>query len=111
MFGVKQCADRGYMELHLELDSLTLVRIILGDHACPWRLQVQLDDLPRFQSLFQSVTHCYREANKPSDRLAKMGANRGNDTLSESFGALPPLVRDDIRMDRLGFPNFRRRCL
>ncbi|XP_071923139.1 uncharacterized protein [Coffea arabica] len=73
--------------------------------------RVELDDLLRFQSLFQSITHCFREANKPSDRLAKMGATRGSDALFDSFVELPPMARGDIRMDRLGFPSFWRRIL
>ncbi|XP_071920584.1 uncharacterized protein [Coffea arabica] len=99
------------MDLHLEVDSLTLVQIISGDHACPWHLRVELDDLLPFQSLFRSITHCFREANKPSDRLAKMGANWGSDALFDSFVELPPMARGDIWMDRLGFPSFRKRIL
>ena len=70
---------------------------------------MELEDLMRHRCLFRFITHCYREANKPSNRLAKLGANMGVDTLFDSFAALPPLVRGDIRMDRLGFPSFRRR--
>ena len=72
---------------------------------------MELDDLLRHQSLFRSITHCFREANKSSDRLAKMGADRGRDVLFESFAELPPMARGDIRMDRSGFPSFRRRIL
>nr|XP_027062765.1 uncharacterized protein LOC113689142 [Coffea arabica] len=111
LYGVKLCVDWGYRELHLEVDSLILVQIISAELACPWRLQVELDDLLQHQSLFRSITHCFREANKPSDRLAKMGADRGRDVLFESFAELPPMARGDIRMDRSGFPSFRRRIM
>ncbi|XP_027184086.1 uncharacterized protein LOC113782393 [Coffea eugenioides] len=96
VYGVNQCVARGYLDLHLEVDSLSLVRIISGDHACPWRLQVELDELMQHQGLFRSVKHCYRKANKPSDRLAKLGATEGTDSVFDSFEALPPLVRGDI---------------
>ena len=109
VYGVNQCIAKGYLALHLEVDSLSLVRMISGDHACPWRLQVELDELMQHQQLFRSVKHCYREANKPSDRLAKMGAMEGTDSVFTLFAVLPHLVRGDIRMDRLGLPNFRRR--
>ncbi|XP_071921765.1 uncharacterized protein [Coffea arabica] len=96
VYGVNQCVARGYLDLHLEVDSLSLVRIISGDHACPWRLQVELDELMQHQGLFRSVKHCYREANKPPDRLAKLGATEGTDSVFDSFEALSPLVRGDI---------------
>ncbi|XP_027151921.1 uncharacterized protein LOC113751976 [Coffea eugenioides] len=72
--GVQQCIAWGFLELHLEVDSLSLVRIMSGDQACPWQLQLEVDDLLQHRRLFRSITHCYREANKPSDRLAKWGA-------------------------------------
>ncbi|XP_027171657.1 uncharacterized protein LOC113771254 [Coffea eugenioides] len=90
--GVGQSVARGYLDIHLEVDSLSLVRIISGAQACPWHLQLELDDLLRYQSLFRSITHCYREANKLADRLAKLGAERGADSLFQSFAVLPPLV-------------------
>ena len=107
--GVQQCIAWGFLELHLEVDSLSLVRIMSGDQACPWQLQLEVDDLLQHWRLFRSITHCYREANKPSDRLAKWGAVSGEDSLFTTFAILPPLVRGDRRMDRLGFPSFRRR--
>nr|XP_027096109.1 uncharacterized protein LOC113716006 [Coffea arabica] len=43
--GVQQCIARGYLEVHLEVDSLSLVRIISGDQACPWWLQKEVEGL------------------------------------------------------------------
>ena len=54
--------DRGFQQLHVEADSLTLIRIVQGDSACPWQLQRELDVLLQFRHCFHSVTHCYREA-------------------------------------------------
>ena len=37
LLGVQYCIARGYLDLHLEANSLTLVRIVQGDGACPWQ--------------------------------------------------------------------------
>nr|XP_027064499.1 uncharacterized protein LOC113690699 [Coffea arabica] len=97
VYGVRQCVARGYTQLHLEVDSLTLVQILSGGHACPWRLQVEVDEILRLQSLVRSITHCWREANQPADRLAKLGAIRRDAVFFDSFDSLPLMARGEIR--------------
>ncbi|XP_027152134.1 uncharacterized protein LOC113752202 [Coffea eugenioides] len=111
LWGVRHCVIRGYLELHLEADSLTLVQIVQGTSACPWRLQRDLDELMIFKQSFQSITHCYREANTPADHLANFGADACAGHVFNTFSDLPLLVRGAIRLDRLGLPTFRTRCL
>ena len=65
----------GYLDLHLEADSLVLVKMIKGEHACPWRLQKEFEELLKFKRLFPVISHCYREANKPANWLANFGAD------------------------------------
>ena len=111
LWGVRHCVIRGCLELHLEADSLTLVHIVQGTSACPWRLQRDLDELMMFKQYFTSITHCYREANAPADHLANFGADSSTGHVFNTFSELPQLVRGAIRLDRLGFPTFRTRCL
>ncbi|XP_071914144.1 uncharacterized protein [Coffea arabica] len=111
LWGVRHCVIRGYLELHLEADSLTLVQIVQGTSACPWRLQRDMDELMIFKQSFQSITHCYREANTPADHLANFGADACAGHVFNTFSDLPQLVRGAIRLDRLGLPTFRTRCL
>ena len=57
------------------------------------------------------LTHCYREANKPVDYLANLGADTEQETIFESHRAWPIKVRGEINMERLDFPNFHRRSM
>ena len=111
LLSIKHCVARGCLELHLEADSLTLIQVVQGISACPWRLQRDLDELLMFKQYFHMISHCYREANAPADRLANFGADSSAGQVFNRFLHLPRLVRGDIRMDRLGFPPFRTRIL
>ncbi|XP_027169553.1 uncharacterized protein LOC113769290 [Coffea eugenioides] len=111
LFGVRLCVARGLQDLHVESDSLVLVQILQGTHGCPWRLQREVDELLSFKHHFHEITHCYREANKPVDYLANLGANSEQEDVFDDFRSLPATVRGEIIMDTLGFPNFRRKFL
>ncbi|XP_071921742.1 uncharacterized protein [Coffea arabica] len=75
LVGVKYCIARGFQELHVEADSLMLIRIVQWASACPWQLQRELDDLLQFRHCFLTISHCYREANSPADCLANYGVD------------------------------------
>ena len=105
LFGVWLCVARGLQDLHVESDSLVLVQILQGTHGCPWRLQREVDELLSFKHHFREITHCYREANKPADYLANLGANLEQEDVYD-FRYLPATVREEIIMDTLDFPNF-----
>nr|XP_027071629.1 uncharacterized protein LOC113696407 [Coffea arabica] len=107
LFGVKLCVTQGFCCLHLESDSILLVQMVTGVGRCPWALQRELDELLAFQNAFQAVSHCYRQANVPADRLSKIGTDTRSTVIYNSFAQLPRLVRGDLRLDRLGYPNFR----
>ncbi|XP_027118404.1 uncharacterized protein [Coffea arabica] len=111
LFGVRLCVARGFQELHVESDSFVLVQILQGTHGCPWRLQRVVDELLSVKPHFHEITHCCKEANKSADYLANLGANTEQDGVFDDFRALPVTVRGEITMDRLGFPNFRRKLL
>ena len=57
---------------------------------------------------YREISHCFREANKPADRLSKVGADSGETFVYDAFLALPCMVRGDITLDRWGCPSFRR---
>ena len=54
----------------------------------------------------REILHCFREANKPADRLSNVGVDSEVTLTYESFSELPRLVRGDITLDRLGFRAF-----
>ena len=70
-----------------------------------------MDELLSFKQHFREITHCYREANKAADYLVNLGANSEQDGIFDDFRALPGPARGEVTMDRLGFPNFRRKLL
>ena len=108
LFGVRLAISRGYVNLHIESDSLGLVQIIQGTVQCAWRLRRDLQDLLEDRRCFREVSHCFREANKPADRLANIGVDSSSSSTYESFCDLPALVRGDLTLDRVGLPSFRR---
>ena len=108
LFGVRLGVSRGFVKLHLESDSLVLVRIIQGKVQCQWQLQRELLDLQQYRRYFEAVSHCYREANKPADRLSIVGVEARYIAIYETYNVLPRLVRGDISLDAFGFPNFRK---
>ncbi|XP_071940011.1 uncharacterized protein [Coffea arabica] len=68
-----------------------------GVGRCPWALQRELDELLAFRNAFHVVSHCYRQANVPADRLSKIGTDTGSTVIYNSFVQLPRLVRGDLR--------------
>ena len=56
----------------------------------------------------RKISHCFREANKPADRLSNVGVDSGITSTYEAFGELPRLVRGDLTLDWLGLPGVRR---
>nr|XP_027120587.1 uncharacterized protein LOC113737577 [Coffea arabica] len=68
--------------------------IVQGTSACPWRLQRDLDELMMFKQYFNSITHCYREANAPADRLANFGADSSAGHVFNTFSELLQLVQN-----------------
>ncbi|XP_071922581.1 uncharacterized protein [Coffea arabica] len=100
-FGVQLCVTHGLHDLHIEADSLVLVEILQGKLGCPWRLQWELEGLLRYKRHFREITHCYREANKPANFLANLGADTELETIYGSHSELPVRVRGEIQMEQL----------
>nr|XP_027082465.1 uncharacterized protein LOC113704792 [Coffea arabica] len=83
-------------------------KIIQGKTRCPWRLRGNLQDLLKVKRFVREVSHCFREANKPADRLANIGADSGKTLTYGSLRDLPRLVRGDFAFDQMGVPSLRR---
>ncbi|XP_071912409.1 uncharacterized protein [Coffea arabica] len=92
-FGVRLGVSRGLGKLHLESNSLVLVRIIQGTVRCPWRLQRELLELQQYRRYFEAVSHCFLEANKLADRLSNVGVEARCTTIYEAYNALPRYLR------------------
>ena len=71
-------------------------------------MQRELQDLLQYRRYFEAVSHCFREANKPADKLSAVGVEARCTAIYEAYIELPRMVRGDITLDTSGFPNFPR---
>ena len=108
LYGVKLCVQRGIIPIHVESDSLLLVRMVRGELRVPWFLRREFEELIAFRHHLHAVTHCFREVNRVADRLSNVGADSGSDRVYETLALLPLLVRGDCQMDAWGMPMVRR---
>lgn len=51
----------------------------------PMGFATRVGELLVFRQFFHSVTHCYRQANVPADRLSKIGTELGSNIVYDSF--------------------------
>ncbi|XP_071905745.1 uncharacterized protein [Coffea arabica] len=83
LVGLQQCLSYRFDRLHVEVDSLLLVRILLKK----------------------------AEGNQVADALSKVGATASSFCIFDSHSALSVSTRVALRMDLQGVPFVRRRCL
>lgn len=55
------------------------------------------------------ISHCFREANKPADKLASLSRGTEGIHVLNSFSALPKQVRGVTNIDRWELPSFRKK--
>ena len=65
----------------------------------------EFEELVALQHHLHAVTHSFREANTPVDRLANIGTDSSLNMVYDSVVELPGLVRGDFKMDNLGIPS------
>ncbi|XP_027086698.2 oxoglutarate-dependent flavonoid 7-O-demethylase 1-like [Coffea arabica] len=73
LVGVNLCLQRGIAIFDVEMDSLTLVRILNRLAHCPWGIHTEVQQLMGVASSFPRILHCYRQANQVADTLANTG--------------------------------------
>ena len=69
--------------LNIEVDTIVLVHLLTNPGTINLMLELLLNDCRNLIKLFPncSVTHIYREANRCTDKLAKMGTTQDTDLL------------------------------
>ena len=68
--GVRLCVQRGFAEVHVESDSLLLVRMFHAEVGIPWWLMRDFEELLALRHHVRVMTHCRREANRSAVGLA-----------------------------------------
>ncbi|WMV20142.1 hypothetical protein MTR67_013527, partial [Solanum verrucosum] len=108
LYGLKWCVSRGYDRVWGETDSLLLVKCINGVWRTPWRLDKLIQEAHQIvESHGFIISHCFREANKPTDILASRSYSVDAIHEFNSFSDLPREVRGLINTDRWELPSFR----
>lgn len=108
LYGLTWCADKGYSRVKGETDSLLLTKCISREWKIPWKM---VEDVAKIHKLVKdhgfSIIHCYREANKPEDKLAIFSYQVNGSMSFTSFRELPRHVRGLVNMDKWGLPSIR----
>ena len=107
LVGVNLCLQRGIAIFDVEMDSLTLVRILNRLAHCPWGIHTEVQQLMGVASSFSRILHCYHQANQVADTLANTGCQRARDDIYLAASELPRLARGALFLDRLGMPSLR----
>ncbi|XP_027150340.1 uncharacterized protein LOC113750578 [Coffea eugenioides] len=104
--GLQLCLQRGLWPSLVEVDSKALVQLVGSGASARWPL---CNDLRKVRGLLEgfsaSISHVFREANLPADRLAVGGPTSGQ--VYEQEIQLPAMVRAAMALDSRGVPGLR----
>ncbi|XP_018633360.1 uncharacterized protein [Nicotiana tomentosiformis] len=110
--GLKWCKDQRINKICVELDSSLVVNWVNGKIKPPWNLRHNIEEIQKIMITFEAfhVTHCYREANRVADALAKEGSERTSTKWYFSAHELPSQARGLCFMDKDKLASFRIRA-
>ncbi|CAK9142201.1 unnamed protein product [Ilex paraguariensis] len=96
------------VQIIVESDSLTLVQMVNGLAAVPWKLQYLLERIKFLIGMLNlQIHHIYRETNGLADFLASFAVhNRRVTEFSDGIG-LPKAGRIILQQDQSGLPTVR----
>nr|XP_027093674.1 uncharacterized protein LOC113714076 [Coffea arabica] len=106
LFGMQLCLQRGFRPSLVEVDSKALVQLVVSGVIAKWPL---CNILRKVRGLLEgfsaSISHIFREANSPANRLADIGAVGVR--VYDHFHQLPAIVQASIVLDSRGVPGVR----
>ena len=105
--GVKLCIQHGFADVHVESNSLLLVRMFHDELGIPWWLMRDFEELLTLRHHVRVMTHCFREANRSTVCLARVGINSGSNRVFESLDQLPLEVSSEVTLERVGIPSIK----
>ncbi|KAH0633460.1 hypothetical protein KY284_036246 [Solanum tuberosum] len=108
LFGIKWCVNNGHSVIIGETDSLLITKCVRREWKVPWRI---LHIINEIQELVEKngfeIKHCFREANRPVDKLASMSHNFESIHVFYSHTELPNQVKGLVNMDKWDIHSFR----
>ena len=105
--GVKLCVQHGFADVHVESDSLLLVRMFNDELGIPWWLMRDFEELLALWHHVRVMMRCFREANRYVVCLARVGINSGSNRVFESLDQLPLEVSSEVTLEPVGIPSIR----
>lgn len=103
LHGVRLCAQYGCVNIHVQMDSRTLVDVLIAGTSYPWSVSLEIEELKATK--FESISYCYRVANRIFDIL--VGCESQANKVYFNYFDLPWLVFDAFKIDRIGMPSLR----
>ena len=87
--GLMMCVDRNFPAVVVEMDAKVIIEVLNNPNNTNLIISSIVDDCRKLASRIPRIQfeHCYREANRSADMLARMGANQSS---SFSFHSSPP---------------------
>ncbi|XP_059301947.1 uncharacterized protein LOC132053868 [Lycium ferocissimum] len=84
-FGVKWCKQNGYMNVHVELDSMIIANMLNNKDTNNLKLKHRVRSTTKLlNGTNHCISHCYREVNKV-DFMAKLATTSSNKTFYQSL--------------------------
>ncbi|XP_027158457.1 uncharacterized protein LOC113760083 [Coffea eugenioides] len=106
LFGLQLCLQRGFRPSLVEVDSKALVQLVVSGVIAKWPLCNILRKVRGLLEGFSAfISHIFREANSPADRLAAIGAVGVR--VYDHVQQLPAIVRASLILDSRGVPGVR----
>ncbi|XP_071916279.1 uncharacterized protein [Coffea arabica] len=108
--GISVCAQQGFTDVRVQLDSMVLVGILTRRLHCPWHIRWEVRQIWKLAAVPTTFSHCFREANKVADILANVGVAHPHQTVKiyEHWSEWPRMARGGIGLDSIGLPSVRR---
>lgn len=104
-----QLLDFSVVFLWLELDSQTLVNLLLDIVSCPWQIHYYVRTIKELLSKHTyRITHVFREANTTSDLLANVAIELQSKLIYHSVQDLPKHIQGSYILDKASLPNLRK---
>ncbi|XP_027060814.2 uncharacterized protein [Coffea arabica] len=73
LIGLRECGQKGFGNVGIQLDSLVLVGILRKQFQCPWHVRREVGQIWQLLGESPRIIHCYREANNVADILSNVG--------------------------------------
>ncbi|MQL77767.1 hypothetical protein Taro_010190 [Colocasia esculenta] len=106
--GLAMCCTKGFLDIMVETDSLSLTQSVTGQALRPWELTCIFQEMvATFHLLTTKITQVPREANQTAHYLASYGCSIDQIDFWESGAVLPHTIKGPYRLDKVGCPTLR----